>query len=510
MSSSRARALLAAVAALTAGVLISGGGKGCAATTASACPTPVFGEQLYVAQSAAGGDTGANCANAHAVSWFNTAANWGAGAGKISPGDTAHLCGTISSPLTVQASGNAGAPVTVLAEPGADVSEPVCPTSGCINTNGKTNIVLDGGDVGTIEDTANGTNLANQSASVGVFGSGCDGCVVQNWTIRNIYVHAGLADAAIDQTAVNAVKVTGNNLSINNNVIHDAGWAIYTTSICNDTVRVFDNNIYNIDHGWALGQNGTACTHATAYFNSNHVHDTANWDTTANQYHHDGLHCFTSGTSGVAMHFDNFYIYDNTFDGDWGNKHTTSHIFLEGGSGVTATPCNDASSNIWIFNNVMTPSAGVIANPILSVSFGTILAANNTIDGIDPTDTSSVCYTPVGGQTFENNAVGGCNQLVSNHAAGDYSHVDHNAYAHCLGSLNCFWLNTTDTSVFATYQAAGFEPNSVANLSAATGSNTTGVGANLTSSCVGVLAALCVTIDGTARPSAGAWNAGAH
>src|SRR2546427_3413307 len=65
----------------------------------------------YVAQNAAGGNTGADCTNAHAATFFNTAANWGAGAGQIGAGTTVHLCGVITTELTAHGSGTNGSPI---------------------------------------------------------------------------------------------------------------------------------------------------------------------------------------------------------------------------------------------------------------------------------------------------------------------------------------------------------------------------------------------------------------
>ena len=68
-------------------------------------------EDICIAQTAQGANSGPDAANAHAASWFNTASNRGAGTGKIGPGDIVHLTGTISSSLSVGASGSAGIPI---------------------------------------------------------------------------------------------------------------------------------------------------------------------------------------------------------------------------------------------------------------------------------------------------------------------------------------------------------------------------------------------------------------
>ena len=45
---------------------------------------------------------------------------------------------------------------------------PVCPTAGCLSTNGQSYILIDGGGTGVVENTANGSGLANQLASNGI------------------------------------------------------------------------------------------------------------------------------------------------------------------------------------------------------------------------------------------------------------------------------------------------------------------------------------------------------
>src|SRR3990167_5448272 len=68
---------------------------------------------IYLSQSAAGSGDGSSCANARAVSFFNSSGNWGTGATQIGPGTVVHLCGTITTDLTFQGSGASGSPVVV-------------------------------------------------------------------------------------------------------------------------------------------------------------------------------------------------------------------------------------------------------------------------------------------------------------------------------------------------------------------------------------------------------------
>jgi hypothetical protein len=64
----------------------------------------VSGEHIYIAQTTQGSDSGASCTTAHSIEWLNDfvapyPVNWGVGSDKVGPGDTVHLCGTISDPI---------------------------------------------------------------------------------------------------------------------------------------------------------------------------------------------------------------------------------------------------------------------------------------------------------------------------------------------------------------------------------------------------------------------------
>ena len=66
---------------------------------------------VYLAQASAGGNTGVDCADAKAVSYFNTSGNWSATPTgvQIGPGTTVFLCGSsVTTNLTFQGNGSAG------------------------------------------------------------------------------------------------------------------------------------------------------------------------------------------------------------------------------------------------------------------------------------------------------------------------------------------------------------------------------------------------------------------
>ena len=476
-------------------------------------------DNIYIAQSTAGSANGVSCANAYAVSFFNTATNWGSTTGKIGPGTTVHLCGTISSSLWALGSGVSGMQITVLFEAGAKISMPVCPGRGsaCLSINNQNYLTIDGGVNGIIENTANGTNLANHIGSYGVEASKCSNCEIKNLTIQNIYVRTSNSDVAIDQTGVRCANFSGSNFSFHDNTCHDTGWA-FTNELTSgmSNIRVYNNNIYNIDHGWVPTASTAGGSYGPLYFYNNHIHDYANWDSgVVNAYHHDGIHCYSAqGTTGG--HWNNVSIYNNLFDGNTG-ANITGHIFLEGGTGMYATPCADSTSTFSIFNNVFKTTQ--VDYGIVGVHSGSVNIFNNTILGAVPTD--GVCLSvSSSAYTIRNNIISGCNQLISTAAGGPPSFADYNLYANCT-SYNCWWVGSTDTANFTLYKSAtGFDAHGISAISSTAGLDSSahpqigspviGTAANLTSLCIGDLSPLCNDIAGVSRPISAAWDIGAY
>jgi hypothetical protein len=70
---------------------------------------------IYVAEGSAGAGNGVDCADALPITFFNSAGNWASPkvAGKIGPGDTVFLCGTITSNLSFHGNGSSGSPVVL-------------------------------------------------------------------------------------------------------------------------------------------------------------------------------------------------------------------------------------------------------------------------------------------------------------------------------------------------------------------------------------------------------------
>ena len=547
-----------ATSAVTAVVSASGGGGGSGG-----------GSQIYLAQSAAGAGNGADCGDAKAVSFFNSSANWGSGSGKIGPGVTVDLCGTISTGLEVQGSGTAGNPITVYWEPGATMSAPTWstqPNGAAISTDNNSYLTFNGGNNGaSIQATKEGTDLQYQGVdNTGIWAGGatsdeeCNNCTFENLTIANLYVHTSTSDQSLSAGQVCAICWSGSNVTIANNTIHDGLWVLQGAWNNNDSNNyIYGNNVYNVDHGLAIAPlSGHTLT--GIYIYDNHFHDYSNWDTgDADVYHHDGIHCFGDKTDI----YHGLYIFDNRFDGTMG-ENATGQIFMEGNTG---TPCSGVGSSVYMFNNLVTSSDNPPANGYFGTAAIQGAVDNNTTVGVSSTSGQCMGYGyEIPGQTiaFEDNLMSTCDQVVNDYGPGGSTpegafqagSPDYNVYANSGSSPNSTF-NTNNCSYnfnqFSSWQSClksdsnfpGWDQHSItaasadlnSDLSLASGSPATGAGANLTSVCNslpstaipqfsgGADQAFCTTytgppLNGTAgtttagspRPTTGPWNAGAY
>lgn len=472
---------------------------------------------LAVAQSAAGAANGSSCANARAVSFLNAAANWGRGK-TITPGTVVGLCGTITSSIVVPGSGAPGKPVTLLFMPGAKLSEPAC--SPCFSASGRSWLVVDGGADGVIESTNNGTHLGLHTPSTGIVANHCSNCRFTNLLVRNIYVHDGSGDnTEVDQTQTRSIFASGSDLRIDHSVFHDAGWSVFVDMDNGDhDIHVDHNNIYNVDHGLITSSDTAGGSFGPIWFNNNHVHDLANWDTDSNAYHHDGIHCYTVA-AGRPMHITDFYIYDNRFDGSIGDN-ATSWIFMEDSSGSSATPCADATSKIWLFNNVGIASRD-LGNGVFGMFSGRTFAYQNTIIGASSEPGSVGLNTGgsfVGPGALRNNLFSSVNTwLSSDPAMFPGGEIDNNVYADGDPNGNGWYCNGFVGEVAQWRSCAGGDAHALVVRSAGLaaggrplpGSAVLGAGGILHDLCKGNLAPLCRDIDGNLRPVRMAPDAGA-
>jgi hypothetical protein len=241
--------------------------------------TNIYATDYYVAQYASGSGSGDSCVNATAISYYT-----GSWSGKVSAGDTIHLCGTITSPLTIGASGTSDNPITVKFESGAKFSAPTWgAASGAINISSRDYIIIDGGTNGIIECTDNGTPAGKKYSPSGTLISG------------------GLTHTYSDDT-YGVYVYKGGNYEIKNLTIQN----IYH--------RISSSNDNKAKTGKGIMSAGTRSNAL--------IHD----NTTSNVYH--GMWIYASTGGGSA---DNIQIYNNTMSG-----HSVAiNMSLEGAVNIT-------------------------------------------------------------------------------------------------------------------------------------------------------------------------------
>lgn len=355
-------------------------------------------KQLYLTQSGAGNGDGLSLKNAGSVTWFNTTANWGPGSKQISPGDTVCLTGTISSTLTIKTSGAVGRAITLLFGPGASMQSEAWPAStGAINLNSKSYITIDGGAEGGIggingsprltngyiENTANGTALANKKPSIFIYGPDATDITVQNLALYNLYVRTSTNDLAPasfparDWSAIAAFyngRRSPHNWTVANCIIHDAycGFLIsYNASSSN--MQYCHCTTYNCNWGGNAGDYGRQATLSDLAVHDNYFHDWANWDDTtgSNRFHHNGFYAWavSGGTANSVSYYNN--VIGPNFGG-----HASSGLFI---SGLVKTVL--VYNNVFVENAHDRPMDGLLyLNPYPDIT-GTYMAYNNTFVG---------------------------------------------------------------------------------------------------------------------------------
>jgi hypothetical protein len=111
---------------------------------------------------------------------------------------------------------------------------------------------------------------------------------IENLDVENMYVKTQYTDHTDDANDDNhAIQYAGSNLTVAYNTAHDAGFALFGTADSSDSsssgdsnVNVYGNDIYNVDHGFAIGDSDTSgATITDDSIHNNYIHDYANWDT---------------------------------------------------------------------------------------------------------------------------------------------------------------------------------------------------------------------------------------
>lgn len=507
---------------------------------------PIRATELYIAPTATGASTGADCGDALPYTFFNNSANWPS---PIGPGTTVHVCpGTYTAALNTsmfvfQRSGSPGQVITLQFENGVTLSSPAFSANGAINLAGNSYILIDGAN-GIIQNTANGSALENQIATRGIFNSGqiSSNIEIRNLTIQNLYVR--IANTVSDE----GIAVVSGGVSIQNAgsniLLHGitstqngkGGISIAGGSGNSSNWQIYNNTIR--EACWHINMNQSASGSYTAtglYIYNNDISDNDQYWDTNDYFHNDPI--FIYGVNGGA--YSNAYIYNNDFHGAMGNL--TSFIYVS----------SDASGPVYIFNNVFRPTSDATATGIApctgngwvgnagSVQPSSLNVYNNTFDGSQAcTQAAPAPYNNTGAYVvdssftslnFENNIVWGMSGLYlrqNNLSSGTINYNDYWNLNRTVAdpfrviAVTYSWSATVNPSKNYWTATIGQDMNGVyanPNLSSAdmpqSGSAAIGAASNLSNVCSGQpnpgLGALCFDKAGSARPSSGPWDAGA-
>ena len=517
-----------------------------------------------------------NCTtNVQSAGFFNNGANWGTASNQIGPGTTVLFCGTFNTAVgttmfQAQGDGAQGSPVTLKFDTGTVWQSPAA--TAFLVLDGHSHIVVDGGTTcgwinqavtscnGVIQNTANGTNLANQVyGSIAISAGGSDDIEIRNLHIGPIYVKVGTADSLAGAPGPrcvlfgNGAGTTHTGINIHNNIMHDVGWCL--NGFVNN-LSVSNNEMYSLDHGlgFGLASNATSTVSGIA-FHDNHVHDVTSWDNDTGAFHHDAVHIFIYAADNSTFNSNNvatgINVYNNRFDGDWGSGPggPTGNIFFEGNvqnanvfnnvSIIKAPrlipngPFNGYGRNVNYFNNTTIGPGAAYQNNFYSTFTGPGQTIKNNVwtDGWMvrtskpfPRDCLTIGNCQNTSYTFATNAyiapadfgngLGFCPTLPNNVQYYDASSGCQNFLNFTAAGFASFETGTGETGgIFsdAVPTSTYFNTNTGQEL---TGAITIGKGSNLSSLCTknrGSLPdALCSDILGNPRPANAAWDIGAY
>ena len=240
---------------------------------------------------------------------------------------------------------------------------------------------VNGADVGPcngyIQATGNGTGSGN-ATSTGIWArSGASNIEIRNLGIYNLYVHTGYPGNDTQSNNYYCIWIQGSNFNIHNLIEHDcyAGLVGEVTSNLSTTPTIrFTTSIGHVRSGSFNPQNITNWT-----VHDNDIHDWANWDTSSDSNHHDGI--FFAGNDGTATDINGVDIYNNYLHGhntDCPSNCMTAFIYIM-----------DAE-NVRIYNNLLVANSGdyvyngFIFDEIISASQPGTVIANNTVSAGPP------------------------------------------------------------------------------------------------------------------------------
>lgn len=325
------------------------------------CIPPAQATTTFFGQSSSGSNNGTSCANAIAVG----SVTWAAGNTYTACGNFTTTAGTVA--ITIGGSGTSGNPIVLNFSGSNTISSPAFPgnpggtcSSNCggIQAIGRSYIIMDGTGA-TVRNTLNGassmtclggTCTQGASGSVGVFASG-DHIIIRNFTINNIYISCG----ATNCTDSNGGESNNSGIRVDNGstftyICNNSTTQSYT-GITTDTADSAQTPIISPSCASNAAPVGTDIFQNTLVDHCHHIqpngqgglniwfNDISNWTDwiwpgTGNGCHTDGIISFSNSSTLITPN-----IYDNYIHGDLGIGSPTGFIFCTYNGSTGGSSC---------------------------------------------------------------------------------------------------------------------------------------------------------------------------
>lgn len=495
------------------------------------CLSVGLAEDIYITDQTSGGDTGADCANAHSVAWLDTPANWGAGANKVSAGDTVHFCGTITNNVKIQNGGSPGNPITFLFESGCKFTRAAWGTAPELTAN-QTNdpiyfisaggsvlsdFVIDGGANGIIENTDNGVGKTFTNNCIGVYLVSCATNVeVKNLNINNLYFRT--QGTTNDIAGGQGVEMQGSmtNCSIHNCTVTMVGNGIvmYWSAGYSTNLQVYSNTVTFCSWGVAFAAQQANAICDQSYVWGNRLNHFENNSGNGNN-HLDGIISFITLSSQWST---NLNIHKNWIGPDLATNQTTAAIFL---NDLNSAGCPDGCLTSqhyigpFIYNNKLEGSnvMGGWSDGYISAQGSPVRIWNNTVVSMGSGNAIKIDGGHIDCRNNLTRHVGTTFYLPyglltnSDYNVWSYDNDPNHGFGRQTNGGTWGWFNWITNSILG-YTMDGNSSTNIPSLDAndvPTAGDTVarGHGTNLTS--------FGITTDfyGNARPASGAWVIGA-
>lgn len=327
------------------------------------------------------------------VNWTNTPNATG-----YAPGDTVRLWGTFTNALSITNSGTVGNPITFVFQLGANFTSGCWDgVSGAIEFNNRSNIVVDGGLNGLIQNTNNGTILGTSNASVGISGFPCWSSTIKNLTITNIYRRLL---GSTDQTREGyPIIIAGSDITVSNCVVSDGDALISYggSAVTQSNIFLLNNRLLDFNHGYNLGIGDTNAYLTNLIIAGNYINPRYVWNLDNSSLHTDSIIILNNGYSPSSI-ISGCKIYNNNFDSEVGTFNTAA-IFVD-----VANPQQQFRNSIICNNLFRSYRTNVWGNGFVYASGTNLWVLNNTCIGAS--DGSSVYGSGM--------IVGGTNAFIYN------------------------------------------------------------------------------------------------